>query len=303
VNQDSQDVNIYQIDQDAGGLTQVTESPVQVPQYGGLHPTAIIVDAKGRFVYVANGNAGLNGEISGFKLDRSSGKLTLIPGSPFKMKDAVYGPVWANYLAVEKSGNYLYTSNGGSVSGFSIDRNTGALTELANSPFTANGPSGTAAGTEDIIADPGNNHVYTANSESSISGWTINASNGELTELAGSPWTDPTLPPNVLNSPASIAIDAQGGYLFGLDSGGEQISIWSVDASTGIVTFQRDEHNGQIAPDPLDKMRVVPGSSCMVTSGADAIAFDPSTGATTIVPGSPFPLPGTGQEPGIAIAP
>jgi hypothetical protein len=107
----------------------------------------------------------------------------------------------------------------------------------------------------------------------------------------------------VLNSPASIAINAQGGYLFGLDSGGEQISIWSVDASTGIVTFQRDEHNGQIAPDPLDKMRVVPGSSCMVTSGADAIAFDPSTGATTIVPGSPFPLPGTGQEPGIAIAP
>jgi 6-phosphogluconolactonase (cycloisomerase 2 family) len=309
-NQDSQDVNVYQIDHDNGGLTQTVESPVQVPQYGNLHPTAIIVDAKGRFVYVANGNFGLSGEIAGFKLDRNSGKLTLIPGSPFKMKDSVYGPVWGRYLTVEQTGNYLYTSDGGSanafagsVSGFSIDQNTGALTELVNSPFTANGPKGTPAGPEDIIVDPGNKHVYTANSESSISGWTIDASNGELTELPGSPWTDPTLDQHALYSPASIAIDAQDNYLFGLDSGGEQISIWSVDASTGAVTFQRDEHNGQITPDPQDKMRVVPGSSCMVTSGADAIAFDPSTGVTTIVPGSPFPLPGMAPEPGIAIAP
>jgi 6-phosphogluconolactonase (cycloisomerase 2 family) len=302
-NQDSQTVDVYQIDHDTGGLTQVTSSPVPVPESGSLEPTAIIVDAKGRYVYVANGYTGQNGNITGYTLDRSSGALTLIPGSPFKMKSSASGAASANYLAVEQTGKYLYTSNGGSISGFTINQSTGVLTELTDSPFTATAPNGPYADTEDVIVDPGNKHVYTANANSSISGWTIDSSNGELTELSGSPWTDPTLPPGVEFSPASITIDAQDNYMFGLDSGGEQISVWSLDASTGAVTFQSDQHNGEIIPDPLDKMRVVPGTSCMVTSGAFAISFDSSTGATTIVSGSPFALPGNTPEPGIAIAP
>jgi 6-phosphogluconolactonase (cycloisomerase 2 family) len=305
VNQDSQDVNIYTIDPNTGGLTQIADSPVAVPQSGSLHPTAIVVDAKGRFIYVALGNVGDVGEIAAYTLNSSSGNLTPIAGSPFKMKNNAAGPTWANYLAVEATGNYLYSSDSASVSAFKINQTTGALTELANSPYTANGHFSNYAGTEDIIVDPSNAHLYTANAEDSISGWTIDASNGELTEIAGSPWIDPTLPQGqgIGFSPASITIDAQGSFMFGLDSGAEQISIWTVDTSTGVVAFQSDEHNGQLVPDPLDKIRVVSGSNCLVDSQADALSFDPTTGTTTIVPGSPFALPGSGQQPGIAIAP
>jgi 6-phosphogluconolactonase (cycloisomerase 2 family) len=303
LNQDSQDINVYRIDPNIGGLTQAVESPVQVPQYGLLKPQAIVVDAEGRFVYVANGNYGDSGEITGYSLNRTSGQLMLIPGSPFKMKNAAYGGTWANYLTVEPTGHYLYTSNAGSVSGFSINQTTGALTEVPNSPFIANGRSGQYAGTEDIIVDPSHTHVYTANRENSISGWSINASSGELTELPGSPWSDPTIPSGVEFSPASITINAQSNYIFGLDAGADQISVWSVDTSTGIVTFDRDQHNGQVTPDRLNKIRVVPGSNCLVDSGGDALAFDPNTGNTTFAPGSPFGLPGSGQQPGIGIAP
>jgi 6-phosphogluconolactonase (cycloisomerase 2 family) len=306
VNQDSQDVNVYRIDPNIGGLTQVAASPASVPQYDSLKPQAIVVDAKGRFVYVSSGNYGESGSgyITAYSLDRSSGKPTLIPGSPFKLKSDANGNTWANYMAVEATGHHLYTSNDTSVSGFSIDQSTGALTELPNSPYPARDQNGAYVGTSDIIVDPSHTHLYTADGGSnSISGWSIDASTGELSPVPGSPWNDPTIDAQVRFSPTSITIDGQGNYIFGLDSGAEQISIWSVDASTGVVTFDSDQHNGQVDTDPLGKIRAIPGSNCLVDSGGDALAFDPTTGNTTFAPGSPFAVPGSGQGPGIAIAP
>jgi hypothetical protein len=294
VNQDSQDINIYRIDPNSGGLTQIPDSPVQIPANSGGHPMAIAVDGLGRFVYVSLGEGSGDGKIVGYALDRSSGKLTLIPGSPFRMNnDNPSVPIWANSMTTNLRGRVLETSNGPSVSTFNIDINTGALTESPGSPTVVPGRNLTFAGTQDIIFFT-DSFIYTANAESSISGW----SDGPL---PGSPWTDPTLPSGVRNSPASITLGSN--FVFGLDSGGEQISVWSLDTTSGEIAFLRDEHNGQITPDPLDKIRTVPNSNCLVTSKADALSFDPLTGVTTIVSGSPFPLPGSGQEPGIAIAP
>ncbi len=300
LNQDSMDINVYNIDPNRGGLTQVSTSPAKIPEY---FPDAIAIDPSGRFVYVGAGNSGAPGWIYAFTLNRTTGTLTQVAGSPFPMKSDSTGPVTVNYLAVDANGKYLYTSNGSSVSGFQINTASGALSEMSSSPFTATGAKQAVAGTLDIILDPSHTHVYTANSESSISGWTV-GSGGALTPIAGSPWTDPTLQSYQADDPESITIDSKGNYMFGLDDSASQISIWSVVASTGVVAFVRDEHQGQInLSSGLDKMRVAPNSSCLVDSQADALSFDTSTGVTTVVAGSPFALPGSGQQPGIAIAP
>jgi 6-phosphogluconolactonase len=60
----------------AGALNEVTGSPYAV----GTGPVAVLLDATGSYVYVAN--KGSN-NISGFLLTAASGKLTAITGSPF----------------------------------------------------------------------------------------------------------------------------------------------------------------------------------------------------------------------------
>jgi hypothetical protein len=63
----------------------------------------------------------------------ATGVLTPISGSPFPSKEAV------TFLALDFRGRYLFTANNATskISMFSIDTNTGALQEAANSPFAS----------------------------------------------------------------------------------------------------------------------------------------------------------------------
>lgn len=73
--------------------------------------------------------------ISGYRIDRKTGALTPVPGSPFATE---MGPIG---LAVDPRAPFVYVANIGSntVSIYSINRETGALT-LAGSLATGNEP-------------------------------------------------------------------------------------------------------------------------------------------------------------------
>jgi len=69
------------------------------------------------------------------------------------------------------------------VSGYSIDAATGALTQFAGSPFAA------GTGSVSITVDPSGKLAYVANlSSNNVSAYDINANTGVLTALAGSPF-------------------------------------------------------------------------------------------------------------------
>src|SRR5262249_52789898 len=117
-----------------------------------------------RFLYAANFSGGVGaGTISAFTVNSSSGALTQVATSPF---NAGTGP---NGIGSDSAGQFVYVSNqSGGVSGFVVDRNSGALTALnSGNPFS------TGTNPVSVTVDPGAHFVYVANGgSSSISGYT-----------------------------------------------------------------------------------------------------------------------------------
>ena len=73
--------------------------------------------------------------------------------------------------------------NSSNVSAYTIDSTTGAITEVAGSPFAAqNYP-------HSVAVDPTGKFAYVVNlGNSNVSAYTIDASTGALTPVAGSPF-------------------------------------------------------------------------------------------------------------------
>ncbi len=128
----------------------------------------------GGILYVALSSVN---QIAAFSIS-SAGALTPIPGSPCS---AGGGP--ASLLGF---GTFLYAMNARdhSISAYSVDQNTGMLTEMQGSPF----PAGTAAG--DFAASPRlASSFYLPDLQSnSVLGFAADGATGSLTSLSGSPY-------------------------------------------------------------------------------------------------------------------
>jgi 6-phosphogluconolactonase len=122
-------IQSFSIDRSSGALSPIPGNPFSTTTDLG---DSIAADPQGRFLFVGDSSTS---QISAFQIDSTTGALTPAPGSPFPF---IGGSV--SILAVDGTGHYLYTanfhSNLGLVSGFSIDQNTGALTEITGSPWS-----------------------------------------------------------------------------------------------------------------------------------------------------------------------
>ena len=123
------------INSGTGGLSPVAGSPFAA----GGEPAGTVLTPSGKYLYVANSQAGDN-TISGYSVNSTTGVLTPISGSPFA---ATVSP-W--YLAVDPAGKFLYATNPGvsdnTITGFTINSSTGALTQFSG--------AATAVGTEPV---------------------------------------------------------------------------------------------------------------------------------------------------------
>ena len=170
-------VSAYTINGTTGALTQIASSPFAA----GTQPNSVTVDPSGKFAYVAN----TGGNVSAYTINATSGVLTPVAGSPFA--------AGANPLSVtvDPSGTFVYVANAGNpgpngssgnnVSAYTLNATTGALTEVAGSPFAAGGAP------QSVKVDPSGKFAYVANM-SGISAYTITATSGALTPVAGSPF-------------------------------------------------------------------------------------------------------------------
>jgi len=216
-------VAAFSINSSSGALTAIPGSPFPA----GNTPFQAIVDPSGKFLFVSNLND-QQGTISAYTIDSTSGALTQVPGSPFATQPNYPGP---NSLAIGGGGKFLYVGMSGTananhvVSAFSINSTTGALMQLASSPF--------AAGNDPlrITSDPAGKFLFTVNFlDNTVSAFSIEV-NGNLTPVAGSPFA-------VLNLPDALAVDPTGGFLYVADSSGSggDLSVFSINAVTGILT-------------------------------------------------------------------
>ncbi|TMB31107.1 MAG: lactonase family protein [Deltaproteobacteria bacterium] len=159
-----------------------------------LNPHNLSLDPAGRFLYVANTS---DNSVSGFRV-APNGSLTEMAGSPFasgitpyeiKVADSGKFAYTANRdsddaagtdpraAGADPSGRYLYVPNttSGDVSAFSIDAKTGALAQIAGSPYPA------GAGPLSIEIDESGRFVYVPNSGSNdVSVFRIDGATGRL---------------------------------------------------------------------------------------------------------------------------
>jgi len=167
-----------------GGGGDGTTAATSSNSAGSANRSAAAPDNVAGFAYVTN--SGSN-DISVYAIDATTGTLSEIAGSPFA------GAVSPYSVTVDPSGKFAYVANGssffsGSVSAFNIDATTGALTEVAGSPFA------TGSFRSSVTIHPSGKFAYVVNgnfqfSPGNVSAFSINATSGALSEIAGSPFT------------------------------------------------------------------------------------------------------------------
>jgi 6-phosphogluconolactonase (cycloisomerase 2 family) len=223
-------VSVFSIDAGSGALTPVAGSPFPA----NTNPTEILITPSGKFVYVTNPTIGA---ITAFTFSSTDGTLTPLLSSPFSSLSG--GGGGALGLAVDGSERFLYVTNPsasnpppnvstvGNISGFGIDPNTGALTPILGSPFTATNGIGPSA----ITVDPGGKFVYATTTGSSSSIWcfAITPTTGQLAAVTNSPFS-------LAAGGLFALIDPKGNFLYIGTQVGNGISGYTYSASTGAPT-------------------------------------------------------------------
>jgi 6-phosphogluconolactonase (cycloisomerase 2 family) len=110
----------------------------------GNEPNAVTIDPRGKYMYITNG---LDSTLSAYVIDLTTGTPSAainVSGSQVNATDTT--PV---AVVVDPSiGTFVYTANnvGNSISGFTLNPNTGALQATQSTPYpTANAPAALAA--------------------------------------------------------------------------------------------------------------------------------------------------------------
>jgi 6-phosphogluconolactonase (cycloisomerase 2 family) len=127
---------VYAINEGSGALTMIAGAPFPA----GSHPAALAIDPQGKFLYASNETT--LGTISAFKIEQNSGALSAVVGSPFSTGAA------ANAMVIDPSGTFLSATltndsgrgssdTSGKLASYRIDSTTGALKQIAGSPFDA----------------------------------------------------------------------------------------------------------------------------------------------------------------------
>lgn len=238
---DSLTIQAFTIDHTAGALTVISGSP-----FATASANSIASDPAGRFLFVGNDTTG---QISVFQINSTTGALVAAPGSPF----TAFNLDFAHVLAVDGTGKFLYAGQGSAflpIYGFSIDQNTGALSQITGSPFALNvaglrtdftgkyavGLSGTA----------GDNSLYV---------FAIDPTTGALASVTGSPF--PTVATRLFD--LKVHPSSQFVYSFGQDPNSNITAIegFSLDQTTGALT--------PLAGSPFSTLPIV--SSCKWDQG------------------------------------
>jgi 6-phosphogluconolactonase (cycloisomerase 2 family) len=247
--------------------------------------TAAVNVVTGRFLIAPSASEGL---VRTFAIDPSMKALrphvnaATVEGS--SVVDAVLDPAGTRLFALNGS-----TTN--KVSVFSVDATTGALAEVAGSPFPTGGNGGVA-----LAMHPSGRTLYVVSQAShDIAALTIAAGTGALSALG--------VPVSVPVGQGRAAVDPSGKFLYQLELYGGVVVGFSIDG-TGALTplasspFACGTQPAAIAFDPKGAFVFVANLS---SNNLSAYRINSSTGALTQVAGSPF---GTGLGPsGVTVDP
>ncbi len=283
-NAGSYDISAFTVNPDTGALAAVIGSPFAAGNPSGstvsIPLSSVVIDPTGKFAYVL-----LTNGVLAYDIDATSGALHSLSANPTS------AGTFPLFLAIHASGKFLYVVATDGLYGFTIDASSGALTGMAGNPF----PAPYAQNKPTI--DPSARFIYVATSLNNpansagnfvLEGFAIDAGNGSLTALPGSPYPLAATPTGNL----IFGAGERFAYL-GEASSNPSMQVFSVNPMTGqLAAVSSSQMAGGISTafDPSGKFIYSSVGGSMY--GADV---DPLSGAlATWVPGTPFPLDFTG---------
>ncbi len=194
----------------------------------------------GAFLYVSDFNSG---SIFAYSINRSTGALTAVSGSPFSFPghSPNGGPI-----AIDPAGKFLFNSNSsGAIVSYTINSQTGFLTP-GSAPVVndTNQPIY-------LLVDPTGRFLLVSNhsdpSGGNYSVFSINSTAGVLTQVSGSPFTIGTN-----TGPQQIVLNSNESVLYAALSNSQQVNALNFNSTTGALTaFQGAPYPAQSMPTGL----------------------------------------------------
>ena len=297
-------ISTYRVNSSTGLLT-----PIGTTSLGaGIYPRSMATDSQHKFLYTANPNSF---SISGFAIDPTSGSLSALAGSPFASQfpgalavdplgkflyaadgtgsaitysmDASGIPTHVTQtpqangaavgIAIVPSGKFVYTANinANTVSFFSVDAPSGALT-LAGQVATGLNP-------ESVTLDSSGKFLLAPNGNGqSVSVYSLDPNSGVPNPVLGSPFAAGVIP-------IAVAFHPSGNFAYAVNQGSNTVSAFAVDSS-GVFSpisgspFAIPGGSGPaaVSVDPLGKWLYVLNQS---TNNIAIFSIDSMTGALT----------------------
>src|SRR5579871_65017 len=186
---------------------------------------------------------------------------------------------------------YVTNSSPSTISGFTINTSTGALTLTPGSPYAGSGELFS------IAIDPAKRFAFSVATSGYIIAFAIDPASGALLPLGGGPYFTGA-------TPIAITVDPSSHFVFSANSGGNSISAFSISQS-GILTeiigspFAAGSQPAAIVFEPQGKFLYVANELDKTIS---AYSMSAATGQLTAISGSPFATGGTYPQ-SIAIDP
>jgi len=244
---------IFSIDLVTGTPTQLNGSPF------ASAPEVDFISSSGKFAYETGPAAGEALAVSNFPSNNGIPNQTSqnVGQSSF---NHLFGLI-EGASGVSFTPQYVYATNmqDNTVSAFSMNAGSGALTPVSGSPF------GTGTAPAAISADPTGSFAFVANSgANNVSAYKI-TNTGALTAVSGSPFASG-------NNPTSLFADISGRLLYVTNTNDDTVSGHLINRSTGALTAISNSPYSAIAG-PVSVVTDPEGSDAFVSTNNQLLNF------------------------------
>ena len=302
VNHDDSTVQEFGINGDG---TLVSKTAVKIT---GTFPTAVAIDAAGKFLYVTyTYQTGYSATVPG------PGGISIFPvNSDNSLGTPTNVNVGNNPVAITTSNfnSFVYVvdqevSPNATVLGFSENTSSGALTVVPGTVITTVGgktvATGFAAGTipSAIAEDPTARFVYVTDQATNQLYGNVVQANGSLIPMVNGPFTTGVFP-------VAITIDPRAKYLYVANFNSSTVSAYAIDQGTGTPAATVGSTGTQVKTGPTC-LTIEPalGIYLYTSNSADGtvsgLQLNPHNGGLSGIQNSPFP--GSGSPSCVVAAP
>jgi len=231
-------VSAFRVDNQTGRFTEIPGSPYQA----GISPSTILVHPNRKFAYVSNGGGN---DISLFKIASDFALTEIMPRTP-----AGTNP---SSMVMDSAGKLLYVCNSGYIGGvasntvsvFSIDASSGALSEVGN-------PVNVGYNPVFLTLSSSGKFLYVANGAAgTISGFATDSSGG-LTPVPGSPFVLSSGGPGTQGpGPNWIAITPSEKFLYEANLLSSSVGAYTINANGSLTEVSGQPFTAGTSPSSL----------------------------------------------------